>query len=64
MISVQNVSKAFGGLQAITQCSLDIAAGSITGLIGPNGAGKTTLFSMIVGALKPDSGRYRSPARI
>jgi branched-chain amino acid transport system ATP-binding protein len=57
MISVQNVSKAFGGLLAINQCSFDIAAGSITGLIGPNGAGKTTLFSMIVGALKPDSGK-------
>jgi branched-chain amino acid transport system ATP-binding protein len=56
MVSIQNVTKAFGGLLAVNQCSFDIAAGSITGLIGPNGAGKTTLFSMIAGAMKPDSG--------
>ncbi|MBW7849114.1 MAG: ABC transporter ATP-binding protein [Rhodospirillales bacterium] len=57
MIAVRNVSKAFGGLQAVRDCSFDIAKGSITGLIGPNGAGKTTLFSMIAGAFKPDSGQ-------
>lgn len=57
MIAVRNVSKAFGGLQAVRDCSFDIANGSITGLIGPNGAGKTTLFSMIAGAFKPDSGQ-------
>jgi branched-chain amino acid transport system ATP-binding protein len=57
MISLQSVSKAFGGLQAIKNCSFDIATGSISALIGPNGAGKTTLFSMIAGALKPDSGK-------
>lgn len=56
MVSIQNVSKAFGGLQAVNQCSFDIPVGSITALIGPNGAGKTTLFSMIAGAIKPDSG--------
>jgi branched-chain amino acid transport system ATP-binding protein len=57
MVSIQKVSKAFGGLVAVSECTFDIAAGSITGLIGPNGAGKTTLFSMIAGAMKPDSGQ-------
>ncbi len=57
MVSIQGLSKAFGGLQAVNQCSFDIPAGGITGLIGPNGAGKTTLFSMVAGAFKPDSGK-------
>ncbi|WP_366657800.1 ABC transporter ATP-binding protein [Fodinicurvata sp. EGI_FJ10296] len=57
MIRVENVRKAFGGLQAVDDCSLEVPAGSITGLIGPNGAGKSTLFNIIAGFLKPDSGR-------
>lgn len=57
MVSIQGLSKAFGGLMAVNQCSFDIPKGGITGLIGPNGAGKTTLFSMIAGAIKPDSGK-------
>lgn len=57
ILSVQQVSKSFGQLQVITDCSLEVAAGSITGLIGPNGAGKTTLFNLAAGALMPDSGR-------
>jgi branched-chain amino acid transport system ATP-binding protein len=56
IIDVRAVSKSFGGLRAVTNCSLSVARGSITGLIGPNGAGKTTLFDMITGALTPDSG--------
>jgi branched-chain amino acid transport system ATP-binding protein len=47
----------FGGLHAVRDCSFEIGAGTITGLIGPNGAGKTTTFNMIVGELKPTSGR-------
>ncbi|MDR5902644.1 ABC transporter ATP-binding protein [Halomonas icarae] len=57
MIDVQHVNKAFGGLKVINDCSLSVAAGSITGLIGPNGAGKSTLFNIIAGALPLDSGK-------
>lgn len=57
VIDVQNVSKAFGGLQAVNGCSLQVQRGSITGLIGPNGAGKSTLFNLVAGNIVPDSGR-------
>ncbi|MDP6588089.1 MAG: ABC transporter ATP-binding protein [Alphaproteobacteria bacterium] len=57
MIRVENLHKHFGGLRAVDDASLEIAAGSITGLIGPNGAGKTTLFNVIAGAFPPTSGR-------
>jgi len=56
MISVQNLSKHFGGIRAVDNVSLTIGKGSITGLIGPNGAGKTTLFNVIAGMHKPTSG--------
>ncbi len=57
VIDVVNVSKAFGGLQAVKNCSLQVGRGSITGLIGPNGAGKSTLFNLVAGNIAPDSGR-------
>ncbi|WP_417724989.1 ABC transporter ATP-binding protein [Salipiger sp.] len=57
MIRVENLHRHFGGFHAVDGASLDIAAGSITGLVGPNGAGKTTLFNVIAGALPPTSGR-------
>ncbi|NOZ33572.1 MAG: ABC transporter ATP-binding protein [Alphaproteobacteria bacterium] len=56
IIDVKSVSKEFGGLRAVSDCSLSVKRGSITGLIGPNGAGKTTLFNLVAGALVPDSG--------
>jgi branched-chain amino acid transport system ATP-binding protein len=56
LISIKNISKNFGGVKAVDNCSFNIGKGSITGLIGPNGAGKTTLFSIMAGFLKPDSG--------
>lgn len=57
MIVCHDVHKHFGGFHAIDGVSLEIPAGSITGLIGPNGAGKTTLFNTIAGGYKPSSGR-------
>ena len=56
MISVRGVTKRFGGLTAVDNCSLEVAAGTITGLIGPNGAGKSTLFNIIAGVFPPTAG--------
>jgi branched-chain amino acid transport system ATP-binding protein len=57
LLSVQGVSRAFGGLRAVHQVSLEVPQGSLTALIGPNGAGKTTLFALMSGFLSPDEGR-------
>jgi len=57
MISIQNVSKAFKGKTAIKQLSIEIAEGEIMGLLGANGAGKSTTINMILGFIKPDSGK-------
>ena len=55
-LGLQDVSKSFGGLAALTGVSLQAAAGEIVGFIGPNGAGKTTLFDAISGFVTPDQG--------
>jgi branched-chain amino acid transport system ATP-binding protein len=57
VIDVRDVSKRFGGLTAVRNCSLSVERGSITGLIGPNGAGKSTLFNIVAGNIAPDSGQ-------
>ena len=56
ILQVNNLSKFFGGLAAVSNCSLKIKKGSITGIIGPNGSGKTTLFNLIAGNLKSSQG--------
>jgi branched-chain amino acid transport system ATP-binding protein len=57
LLDVKGISKAFGGLRAVQDVSLQVPAGSLTALIGPNGAGKTTLFALMSGFLRPDQGR-------
>ena len=57
ILQVQNVSKRFGGLQALTDINFELPEGEILGLIGPNGAGKTTLFNVINGVSRPEAGR-------
>jgi branched-chain amino acid transport system ATP-binding protein len=56
ILEIRNLSKAFGGLQAITGLDLEVNPGDLVGIIGPNGAGKTTLFNLITGFIRPDSG--------
>lgn len=59
ILEVEGVSKRFGGLRAVSGCSLVVEQGTITGLIGPNGAGKSTLLGMISGFVPTDSGKIR-----
>lgn len=57
LLSIRSLSRAFGGLKAVQNVSMEVPAGSLTALIGPNGAGKTTLFALMSGFLLPDSGQ-------
>jgi branched-chain amino acid transport system ATP-binding protein len=57
LLNIENVSKRFGGLRAVSAASFAVSPQRITALIGPNGAGKTTLFAIISGFLRPDEGR-------
>ena len=56
ILTVENLSKSFGGIHANRDISFDVEEGSILGVIGPNGAGKSTLFDLITGFTKPDTG--------
>jgi ABC-type branched-subunit amino acid transport system ATPase component len=63
-LSVNNISRSFGGVQALLDVSFDVELGTIHGLIGPNGAGKTTLINILSGVLSPSMGQvlYRGHA--
>jgi ABC-type branched-subunit amino acid transport system ATPase component len=56
LLRAEGVSKAFGGVQALSEATVEVKAGTIAGLIGPNGSGKTTLFNVITGYERVDSG--------
>jgi lipopolysaccharide export system ATP-binding protein len=56
-LSTESITKKYGGRQVVDGVSLEIRQGEVVGLLGPNGAGKTTSFYMIVGLVRPDSGR-------
>jgi ABC-type branched-subunit amino acid transport system ATPase component len=56
MLKINNITKIFGGVTALTDVSLSVRKGSITGVIGPNGAGKTTLFNIVTGLYTQTSG--------
>jgi len=59
LLEINGVTKSFGGLKAVNNCSFNVKKGSITGLIGPNGAGKTTLFNVITGQLLAEKGSIK-----
>jgi branched-chain amino acid transport system ATP-binding protein len=59
MLFIDNISKSFRGLKAVSSASFEVPQGAIVALIGPNGAGKTTCFNMIAGVFPPDSGTIR-----
>jgi branched-chain amino acid transport system permease protein len=63
LLTVQGLSRRFGGLKAVDNVSFDIPTGAILGIIGPNGAGKTTLFNLLNGFLPPDAGRIMLDGR-
>jgi branched-chain amino acid transport system ATP-binding protein len=63
MLSLEHVTKRFGGLTAVRDVSLEVRAGDLLGVIGPNGAGKTTLFNLIAGYYRPDEGRIAFDGR-
>ena len=59
VLRVQGLSRSFGGIQAVNDCTFEVQPGVITGLIGPNGAGKTTVFNLITGFLSATHGSIR-----
>lgn len=59
IVATDNLTKTYGTLNALRDCSLDVDAGEVFGLLGPNGAGKTTLLRLLLGYLRPTRGRAK-----
>jgi ABC-type branched-subunit amino acid transport system ATPase component len=62
VLEIENLSKSFGGIHAVRDCSFAVAQGQVLGLIGPNGAGKSTVVDLVSGFGRPDSGSVRLDA--
>jgi len=63
LLVAENLSKRFGGVEAVSEVSFSIRQGEVYGLIGPNGAGKTTLFNLLTGIYPPNRGRFAFEGR-
>ncbi|MBL4600848.1 MAG: ABC transporter ATP-binding protein [Rhizobiaceae bacterium] len=64
ILNVENVSKSFGGIQALDDCTFTVRADEVTCVVGPNGAGKTSVFNVITGFIKPDNGTIKFDGQI
>jgi branched-chain amino acid transport system ATP-binding protein len=64
LLEITGLTRAFGGLTAVNQVSLQVEAGELVSVIGPNGAGKTTLFNLITGLDRPDAGSIAFEGRL
>jgi ABC-type branched-subunit amino acid transport system ATPase component len=63
LLDIRGLTKHFGGVRAVDDCSFGVEAGTITGLIGPNGSGKTTVFNVVTGYLRADAGEVQFAGR-
>ena len=58
VLSIQNLSKSYGPVQALQNVSFEVPRGSVFGILGPNGSGKTTLLGIVMDILKPTQGTF------
>jgi neutral amino acid transport system ATP-binding protein len=63
VLATQGLTRAFGGVVAVADATVEFRPGAVNGLIGPNGSGKTTLFNLVTGMIRPDSGRVTLDGR-
>jgi neutral amino acid transport system ATP-binding protein len=63
LLQIEGLSKRFGGVVAVDECTMSVPAGSIVGLIGPNGSGKTTVFNLVTGFIPKDAGTVTFKSR-
>ena len=59
ILSINQLSKRYGRIQAVNQLSLEVSKGQVFGIMGPNGSGKTTTLGMVLDLIRPDSGSFK-----